>query len=172
MIKNRKQKNARKETKFPYRFQILENIPDRLIGVFCAASYLRFGNLTDEEKRSINIIMNSKFKMLCEDIHSLKGHNLTLYSLRHSFTTRMRKYYKRSEIAALLGHTGKNSTANYGKRIKSGGYGKTRQVGAWAPKFDPYSADMIMAGWQNPSLDTSAIELTKAKLKVSEKQGY
>ena len=145
MIKAAKTANANPELVRPFRAQILHKIDKDDLNVLCLAAYLH--RFPMDQKRRTNLIttMSRNLKIAARVAMPHWTEKLKLYSFRHDFATRAKITMTVWEVAALLGHTSRDSTRAYGKlftRKKKGGNS------GWMPLTDPEFAEKIRLKWE------------------------
>ena len=127
------------------RFQILVGIGQRDIAALTFASML--GRLQIPRARAEGIAARCTKHL---GLASLKAdpareRTATLHTLRHAFVDTARRMLPPHEVAALSGHTSRQTMLGYGgkhvRRSKSSG--STR----WMPAADPANADAIKRAW-------------------------
>lgn len=143
MIRSAKQKNARDALASPVRFQLLEGIDRKSLTLIAAASYLRKIPVSEMQQDALRSSMDRSLKRIGRQDPALKGLKLNLYTMRHSFATRVKATMSKAEAAALTGHTSKRSLSGYGERNLR----KLRSGDNWTPLPDPERALQIATAW-------------------------
>lgn len=153
-IRNAKTQNANPETVQEYRVLRLGEIDAYRLGVLWMTTQLRRLQITPKEIESLRDLVSRHARVISRRI--MPGRKpVTLYTMRHDFADRAKLRYGKPEVAALMGHTGKNSAAHYGTkglRRSSGGVQLGRRTPAgWMPQPDEAQALRLLSKW-NPSL--------------------
>ena len=144
-IKTLKTANSSPLINNAFRFQLLEGINQRGLAALSCASML--SRLQLPYSRAEGIAGRSTKHLGLASLKADPGreHAVTLHSLRHAFVDAARGILPPHEVAALSGHTARDTMLGYGgkhvRRRKNSG--RTR----WMPKADPASADAIKRAW-------------------------
>lgn len=151
-IRNAKTRNANQETVQEYRILNLSGIDPYRLGVLWLTTQLRRLEVSAQEIGALRDLASRHARMAAKRIMPGRG-NVTLYTMRHDFSDRAKLRFGKAEVAALMGHTSKNSGAHYGTkglhRAKGGGpsIGKRNQMG-WLPQPDEEQAKRLLAKWR------------------------
>lgn len=150
-ILSAKQKNANKDLRFPVRFLVLDDISMTNANLLSWAAEFRKADKSDAARRRMTTQTLAILKTICATDPSMRQ-DITLYTFRHSFSSRARVSMEEHECSALTGHTAVRTFRGYGERSPK------RTGGGWMPKPDPERADMIKSIWEGLVIDKNAIE--------------
>ena len=150
-IRAAKTANANPNLVRPFRAQILHKIDKDDLEVLCLAAHLH--SFPMEEKRRTNLItsMSRNLRAAADGTLPHRTDKLNLYSFRHDFATRAKLRMPVEEVAALLGHTSRESTRVYGKKYTRQRKGSDS---GWMPLPDPEFAEDIRLSWGGASRKT------------------
>lgn len=152
-IRNAKVTNANQDTVQAYRLQRLTGIDPYRLGVLWLASQLRRLKISRTEIDNLRDLASRHVRDVSRMLRP--GHpSMSLYSMRHDFADRAKHAYSRAEVAALMGHTGKNSGSHYGRKglRQSSIFNPSKTSrGGWLPSPDQAQAALLFAKW-NPKL--------------------
>ena len=144
-IKTLKTANSSPLINNAFRFQLLGGINQRGIAALAFASML--SRLQIPRSRAAGIAGRCTNHLGLASLKADPGreHSVTLHTLRHAFIDAARGILLPHEVAALSGHTARDTMLGYGgkyvrRRKKSG---RTR----WMPTADPASAEAIRKAW-------------------------
>ena len=144
-IKTLKTANSSPLINNAFRFQLLDGINQRGLAALSYASML--SRLQLPYSRAEGIAARSTKHLGLASLKADPGREcaVTLHTLRHAFVDAARGILPPHEVAALSGHTARNTMLAYGgkhvRRRKNSG--RTR----WMPKADPASAEAIRKAW-------------------------
>lgn len=148
-IRNAKTQNANPDTVQDYRLQSLAGIDDYRLGVLWLSTQLRRLVVTPREVESLRDLVSRHARTLSKQLMPNRP-PVTLYTMRHDFADRAKRRYTRPEVAALMGHTGKNSGSHYGtkgsRRSSAVRLGKPSADG-WMPQPDAEQAQRLFSNW-------------------------
>lgn len=147
-IRNAKTANANASVQ-EYRIQNLKGIDAYRLGVIWVATQLRRLDFSPDEIRGCRDLVTKHARAVSLRLRP-DPPPVTLYSMRHDFSDRAKRAYSKPEVAALMGHTGRNSGSHYGTKNVRRGSGFTpgrHAVHGWLPTPDAEQAARLIAHW-------------------------
>lgn len=148
-IRSAKQGLAPDELRHAWRVQILQDISERDIEALFAASLLPMVNRTPAQQDRVNRMLNTKLKLAMRERFPSRRNLLTLYAFRHDFATRAKKKLLRHEVAALMGHSDRDSVTHYGKLWSRR---SAKGQNGFVPSPDPAHSERILRYWKTKKL--------------------
>lgn len=161
-VHSAKQTNANPEIRQPYRILVLDNVPEAALGLLFTASIFRKIDISIERRDNFRSSMARRIRTTCDKIPQLRSREVSLYSFRHSFATRVRRFYSPPEAAAMTGHTGRRTFYAYGERYAQ----RSRQHPQkhnWLPRPDPRFAKTIDYAWNHRGPEPGPLPVLKIK---------
>lgn len=152
IVRNAKQENANRFLSYPYRIMILEGMNERDSDLLAAAALFSRSDGKDAARRRIVECVVYLMKSAIAKTGIRK--DITPYTFRHSFATRMRETLSDHECAALTGHTAIRTFKGYGEKRGSGS-----GSGGWAPAPDPERVSLIAEVWSGSDPDPELLEM-------------
>lgn len=150
-ILSAKQQNANKDLRFPVRFLVLDDISPNDANLLSWASEFRNSDSSDAARRRLSTQTSAILRSICASDPEMRQ-DITLYTFRHSFASRVRAALEENECSALTGHTAARTFRGYGERSP-----KVRGRG-WLPAPDPERAEMIQQIWDGLVISPEVIK--------------
>jgi hypothetical protein len=150
IIKSAKQTNANKQLRTELRIQVLKDAPWLVLSMLGVAAQLRHHKISDRRKDRTRDKINAILQETVRVDPSFDRDSLSLYTLRHSFATRVKLKFDIATAASLIGHTSKRTTYGYGEQRRTKAVsrsGSAQDPAMWTPQADPVHADLISKAW-------------------------
>lgn len=148
LITSAKTTNQNAELGSPVRIQIVDpETPPSLLELLTRASQCRHLNIPAERYDGIRSSLVTSLKKLCDNSPRFDGRNVNLHAMRHSFSTRAKAVMSPYEVAALTGHTSRNTLSGYGQRNTRKGSLKLNSQDTWLPLPDPEQVERLKTQW-------------------------
>ena len=127
------------------RILILEGISANDFAVLCLASQLRQLKLDPKRFAHIRDGCSKKIKSASLRTFPDRLDPITLHYFRHAFADSARRLLTPPQVAALMGHTSRETARGYGgKFVRRSKYAKRAR---WLPQHDPNQAELLEAAW-------------------------
>lgn len=144
MIRNAKTRNANLSLVRTYRVQVLAGVSQEDLHLISLAARIHEARLPETRKRNLSGMITRHLRSAAERELPDRAGKMNLYALRHDFATRARRVMPLHKVAALMGHTARNSTQGYGKaHTRQSGSGS----GGWVPGCDETVARQLHAAF-------------------------
>ena len=128
------------------RIQILEGVSSYDLGLLCLASKLRRFALSPQRIATIRTGCSKKIKLASLDVFPDRCDPITLHYFRHAFADAARRLLTVPQVAALMGHTSRETANGYGGKFVR--RSKFASGTRWLPKHDPKQADILETAWR------------------------
>lgn len=144
LIENAKTTNGAQGIVIPYRTLILDGMADNDLDILSMAARIRNFDISEARRKNLRTSMTRLLKSIAKNELPGRSTDLTLYSFRHDFATRVRSRLDIHEAAALMGHTSRFSTYHYGEKFTRK---KSSGSQGWLPKWDASIATTLQEHW-------------------------
>lgn len=154
VIKSAKQANANAQIRKEYRIQVLKDAPLEVLSMLGLVSQFRHQDINPKRKDRIRERVNGCLQSIVRNDPSFDRETLSLYTLRHSFATRVKMRLDLASSASLMGHTSKRMTYGYGQARRTKAASRSGSGGEWTPLPDAAHVDLLAQAWGlAPELD-------------------
>ncbi len=152
-IRTIKTRNARASLRQQFRVQILDGIDDEDLSCIERLSCLGGLHLSRQHVRNLIRHCDRLMRRASLEVDPGRPDPVQLHFMRHAFIDHARLVMHPARIAALTGHTARDSVNGYGRRYRR--YRPSAKAGRWFPSPDPQRVAEIAREWSRPDPEPS-----------------